>query len=450
MPRFRFAPSPTGIPHIGNLHTALFSWALARAMDGDFILRIEDTDTERNSPQATQQILDALTWLGLDWDEGPDVGGDYGPYIQSQRSHFHQKVIQQLLAGDHAYYGDDPTHPGLPGENPLRLRMPRTGETILPDALRGDIRFDNRLIQEDPVLVRADGRSLYHLAAMADDHEMGITHVVRGDDWISTSPIHLQLYNVMGWQPPVWIHLPLILNKRGEKLKKRDPEGGYLVTDFQEVGYLPEAVFNYLLLLGWAPDNAQEILNKWQVRQQFRLERLGTSPSVFDWDKLNWVNRQYLQKINNAALAELVRPFLEDVYDELPLSPEWLVRLTAVIRDGLTKLADAVELSEWAFVDKVRVTENGRKALSLPSAHPVLVRLIAEIAVVVLLDEQTAYIILQNLRHSFHHSHAWSVQEVLQPVRAALTGQTSGPPLHQIMGILGKERVLQRIGAVLH
>lgn len=449
MPRFRFAPSPTGIPHIGNLHTALFSWALAQAMGGDFILRIEDTDSERNTPQATQQILEALTWLGLDWDEGPDVGGDYGPYIQSQRSHFHQKVVQQLLAGNHAYYGDDPTHPGSSEGNPLRLRMPRTGETILFDALRGDIRFDNRLIREDPVLVRADGRSLYHLAAMADDHDMGITHVVRGDDWISTSPIHIQLYKAMGWQEPVWIHLPLILNKQGEKLKKRDPEGGYLITDFQEAGYLPEALFNYLLLLGWAPDNAQEIVSKWEVRQQFRLERLGTSPSVFDWDKLNWVNRQYLQKVNDVALAEMIRPFLEDVYDELPLSPDWLVRLTAVIRDGLNTVADAVLLSEWAFADKVRFTENGRNALSLPSAHPVLIRLIAEIAVVVLLDEQTAYSILQNLRHSFNRSHAWSVQELFQPIRMALTGQTSGPPLHQIMGILGKERVLQRIGAAL-
>lgn len=447
MPRFRFAPSPTGIPHIGNLHTALFSWALARAAGGDFILRIEDTDTARNNPQATQQILDALAWLGLEWDEGPGVGGEYGPYIQSQRHPFHQKVIQQLLAGDHAYYGDDPEHPGSPTGNPLRLRMPRTGETILQDALRGEIRFDNGRFQEDPVLVRADGRSLYHLAAMSDDHDMGITHVVRGDDWISTSPIHIQLYKAMGWQEPVWIHLPLILNKQGEKLKKRDPEGGYLITDFQEAGYLPEAVFNYLLLLGWAPDNAQEIVSKWDVRQQFRLERLGTSPSVFDWDKLKWVNRQYLQKLSDGALAEMIRPFLEDVYDFVPSVTAWLVKLTAVIRSQLDKLEDAIPAAEWALSDTITYSENGRKTLT-PSAKPVLIRLVAEIAAVVLLDDHTAHAILHKLRQDFA-AQGWKTADILQPIRTSLTGHPSGPPLADMMGLLGKERVLQRLGGAL-
>jgi len=266
IPRLRFAPSPTGPVHIGNGHTALFSWALARALGGDFIIRVEDTDQERNTDAATQQMLEALAWLGLDWDEGPDVGGEYGPYVQSERLTYHQRAVEQLLDGGHAYYGDDPDSPASAQENPLRLRMPRTGVTILNDAIRGSITFDNSQ-QNDPVLVRSNGRPLYHLATMVDDHDMGITHVVRGEDWIATSPIHIQLYQAMGWEEPVWIHLPLILNRQGQKLKKRDPEGGYLVRDFQAAGYLPQAVWNYLLLLGWTPDDEQEIVDKWTVRR---------------------------------------------------------------------------------------------------------------------------------------------------------------------------------------
>lgn len=311
--RFRFAPSPTGVPHVGNLHTALFSWALARAMAGDFLIRIEDTDPSRNTPEAIELMLNALDWLGIDWDEGPDVGGPAAPYIQSMRLPRHREVMEQLVASGSAYYGDDPAVPTEAAGNPLRLRLPRTGQTILRDAIRGEIAFENSRWEADPVIVRSDGRPLYHLAAMVDDHDMGITHVVRGEEWIPSAPIHIHVYQAMGWPEPVWVHLPLILNKRGEKLKKRDPEGGYLITDFQAAGYLPEAIFNYLLLLGWSPDGEEEIINRSFVRRQFRLERLSPSPAIFDWDKLNWVNRRYMQRFSDRQLADLVRPFLEDV-----------------------------------------------------------------------------------------------------------------------------------------
>jgi glutamyl-tRNA synthetase len=447
-PRFRFAPSPTGTPHVGNLHTALFSWALARAMQGDFILRLEDSDTARNTPESARQMLAALAWLGIDWNEGPDVGGDYAPYVQSERLPFHQQAIAHLLAGQHAYYGDNPTQPASPEGNPLRLRMPRQGQTVLHDAIRGPILFEHQN-QSDPVIVRSDGRPLYHLAAMVDDHDMGITHVVRGEEFISAAPIHIQLYRAMGWAEPVWIHLPLILNRRGQKLKKRDPEGGYLVADFQSAGYLPEALFNYLLLLGWSPDNAQEIINRWDVRRQFRIERLSASPSTFDWDKLNWINRQYMQRLSEQALAEQLRPYLEEVYETSLASTQWLVRLTAVIRDDLDKLEDVVELTEWAFVDTVTYSENSLRVLADEAAHPVLVRLVAEIAAVVILDQQTAQTILNGLRARFQATHGWNAAQVLHPIRAALTGHTGGPPLHEIMGILGKARTLQRIAAAL-
>ena len=379
VPRLRFAPSPTGPVHVGNVHTAVFCWALSRALKGDFIIRIEDTDAERNTPEATQMLFDALTWIGLDWDEGPDVGGEFEPYVQSQRRPFHQRITEKLVSEGHAYYGDNPNQSASASGNPLRLKMPKTGETILNDALRGEIRFDNGRLQ-DPVIVRSNGDPLYHLATVTDDHDMGITHVVRGEDWIPSTPIHIQLYKVLSWPEPVWVHLPLILNRRGQKLKKRDPEGGYLMSDFQAAGYLPAALFNYLLLLGGTPDNGQEIVDKWMVRQQFRLERLSPSPSTFDWDKLNWMNRQYMQRLSDEKLAGLIRPFLEDVYDELPMQNEWLVRVTAAIREGLHKLEDAVEAAEWALADNFELSNDARAALHGESARAVLTRLVAELA----------------------------------------------------------------------
>lgn len=221
------------------------------------------------------------------------------------------------------------------------------------------------------------------------------------------------------------------------------------MSHFQAAGYLPAALFNYLLLLGWTPDNGQEIVDKWDVRQQFRLERLSPSPSTFDWDKLNWLNSQYLQRHSNENLAELIRPFLEDVYDDLPMQNEWLVRLTAVIRDDLNKLEDAVDTAEWAFADNFELTAEALAALHGESAKPVLTRLVAELAHVVLLDEATAQSILQGLRHSFRQSDGWQPPAIFHPIRAALTGQTGGPLLAEIMAILGKNRTLQRVANAL-
>lgn len=449
VPRLRFAPSPTGTLHVGNLHTALFSWALARALGGDFILRIEDTDPVRNVIEAVRPMFDALAWLGIDWDEGPDIGGDYGPYVQSERLPRHQEVAAQLVAAGHAYYGDDPENPAGPEGNPLRLRMTRSGETVLQDAIRGPIVFTHSQRTVDPVLVRSDGRPLYHLAAMVDDYDMGITHVLRGEEYIPTSPIHIRLYQAMGWREPVWVHLPLIINKQGQKLSKRDPEGGYLISDFQEVGYLPEALFNYLLLLGWAPDGEQEIISKYELRRQFRIERLGASPAVFDWDKLNWVNRQYIARHGDEALAGMIRPFLEDIYGPLPGNEAWLVQLTALLREGLVRLSDAVELAEWALSDAFEVQPEAQEVLAAPESRPVLAQLVAELAHVVLLDAQTAGGILKGLRDQMKKSHGLSAKQVYWPIRAALIGSVHGPPAADIMAILGKERCLQRVAATL-
>lgn len=417
-------------------------------MGGDFIVRIEDTDPERSTPEAVASMLSALAWLGIDWDEGPDIGGDFGPYIQSERHERHAAVVGQMLEQGSAYYGTEPgqTAAASAGQ-PVFLRMPAEGQTVVHDALRGPIAFQNSDLQ-DKIIVRSDGKPLYHLASMVDDHDMAISHVVRGEEWISSAPYHVQLYRELGWEEPIWIHLPLILNKRGEKLKKRDPEGGYLVSDFQDAGYLPEALWNYLLLLGWTPDDGQELVGKAEVRRQFRIERLSKSPAVFDWDKLNWVNRQYLRRYSDPSLANLLRPFLEDAYGQI-LNEAWLVRLAAVIRDGLNRLADAIELSRWAFDEEFAYTEEARQTLESELAGPVLVQLVASLARVVVLDEMTAQALLQDLRTAMKQSYGWNVAPVYHTVRAALTGQTHGPPLAQIMAILGAQRAMQRLAVAL-
>ncbi|HSM55157.1 MAG TPA: glutamate--tRNA ligase family protein [Candidatus Sulfomarinibacteraceae bacterium] len=449
VPRLRFAPSPTGSPHVGSLRTALFNWALARNMGGDFILRIDDTDSERNEPAAVAEMLDALNWLGLDWDEGPDVGGEYGPYRQSERRDRHIEVARQLAAQGDAYHGDDPDgSQNAAGQGPIRLRLPREGHTVVEDALRGPVRFANEDLH-DPVLVRADGSPLYHLAAVVDDHDMAISHVVRGEEWLSTTPIHAYLYERLGWSQPVWVHLPLVLNPHGRKLSKREMSERYVVDSLISAGYLPEALFNYLLLLGWSPPQEEEIVNKWLVRQQFQLERLSASPATFDWDRLNWFNRHYLAQKSNARFAELMHPYLEDAYGDLNVGEQWLVRLAGLIRDGVVRLSDVVEAAEWAVSEQFDFSPEAEEALEEDSSHPVLVRLVAELASVVLLDEETARHILQGLRRHFAESAAWEAAQVYRPVRAALTGRVHGPPLHEIMGLLGKGRCLERAAVIL-
>lgn len=434
---------------MGSLHTALFNWALARSMGGDLVLRIDDTDPARNEPGAIEQILDDLRWLGLDWDEGPDQEGPCGPYLQSQRRQRHEQVAAQLVQQGDAYYGDDPHDEANPERDaPLRLRLPRQGETVVEDSLRGAITFENGNLA-DPIIMRSDGSPLYHLASVVDDHDMKISHVARGEEWISSAPFHVHLYRKMGWTAPTWIHLPLIRDERGRKLSKRAPRGGTLVQDFREAGYLPEALFNYLLLLGWSPEATDEIVSKWHVRRHFGIRRLSASPATFDWARLNWFNRHYLQQMSDARLARLIRPYLEDAYGLSEVNEGWLERLTALIRDDLSRLEDAVAEAEWALSETFGFTIEAEDALEGEGARMVLVRTVAELAHVVLLDEETARRILEGVRTQFAASHGWEARDVYWPLRAALTGRVHGPALHEVMGLLGKARCMERLAVVL-
>src|SRR4051812_14287027 len=340
--RVRFAPSPTGQLHVGNARTALFNWLLARGSGAAFILRIEDTDAERSTRESEAAIVRDLRWLGLDWDEGPDIGGAHGPYRQSERLHLYQSYAKELLSAEAAYYcfcttaqldadRQDALANGRParyagtcrrlsreqadarvasGERPaIRFRVPDERDVVFTDAVRGDVRFQTDVIG-DPVIVRADGTPAYNFAVVVDDALMEVTHVVRGEDHISNTPRQILLYEALGFTPPVFAHLSLVMGPDHSPLSKR--HGATSVSEFRSKGYLPEALVNYLSLIGWSPGGGDELLPIDELARRFSLEGVGHSAGVFDEEKLAWVNRHYLKIADSARIAELSLPYFDE------------------------------------------------------------------------------------------------------------------------------------------
>lgn len=433
VPRFRFAPAPGGPPDLCDLHTAVFNWGLARALGGDFILRIEDghsAESAQRGEETAVEMGEALRWLGLDWDEGPEIGGPHAPYFQSQRQDGYREAAEQLLATENAYYEE-----GADGGRTLSLRVLGAGTTDVADAVRGARRYEAEGLS-DPVLVQADGRATVLLAEVVDDHSMGITHVVRPPQDGALTPLQAHLFRTLGWEEPAWIHLPAVEDGEGESLASEIP-----AETFREKGYLPEAVFNYLLLLGWSPD--EEILDKWKVRKRLALEALSPGAVVFEWEALNRINRHYLQRKSDADLTALARPYLEEAYDLMGVNEAWLEQLMGLMRPEMARLADAPAVAEWALTDTFSYSEAAEQALESEAARPALVRLVAELAHIVLLDEPTAASILENLHRHFEAA------AVDDPIRAALTGRVEGPPLPQAMGLLGKQRCMNRLATIL-
>jgi len=474
--RLRFAPSPTGYLHVGGARTALYNWLLARQSGGSFILRIEDTDLSRSTEEAIEAILRDLRWLGLEWDEGPDAGGDHWPYRQTGRMALYHDAARRLLEGGHAYRcfcspeelkerreralqeGRAPMYDrrclSLAEEEvrrlakkgrpyALRFKVPE-GETVVRDAIRGEITFHNREI-EDFVLLRSDGTPTYNLAVVVDDVEMRVSHVVRGDDHLSNTPKQLLLYRALGAEAPAFAHLPMIVGQDGKPLSKR--HGDVSVGHYRETGFLPEAMVNFLALLGWSLDDSTTIIDRETLVAGFSLERVTSKPAVWDTDKLYWLNSQYIMAHGDGELAEAVAPFLaregliaEDDGEAL----DKLRRAAPLIRERIKVLSDAVPLLAFLFRE-VETEAEARELLRGEENREVLREAGKRLLELELFDTGS----IESLLRAMAEEMGLKPRKAFQPIRVALTGSKISPPLFESMELLGREKCLQRIARAL-
>lgn len=477
--RVRFAPSPTGFPHIGNIRTALFNWLFARHSGGRFILRIEDTDVERRVEGAVEAILDSLRWLGLDWDEGPEVGGKHGPYFQSQRLPIYQEIANRLVTLGQAYFcfcspqrleemrqeqrrlgkptGYDRHCRNLSMEEQsflceqdvtpvVRFKTPLDGQTRFHDLIWGDVNFDNATL-DDFVLLKSDGYPTYHLANICDDHIMEISHVMRAEEWLSSTPRHCLLYKALGWEPPQFAHLPMILGPDRSKLSKR--HGATALMDYKEMGYLPESLINFLALLGWALDDHTELFTREEFIKHFSLERIGKTGAVFNLEKLNWMNGVYIRKLSPADLAERAMPFLESrlVGIKRPLEKDYIAKLIPLVQDRARTLKEIPELTEFFFIDDLNFDPKLLlgKHLTAEQAHSYLELSSKKAAELPDFEPST----LENLLRPLSAELGVKTGDFFGLMRVATTGRTAAPPLFQTMSVLGRERCLKRIEAAI-
>jgi glutamyl-tRNA synthetase len=439
--RVRFAPSPTGALHIGGARTALFNWLLARGHDAEFVLRIEDTDPERSTPENVEQIFDALRWLELDWD------GE--PVFQSRRSDRHAEVVEQLLDAGHAYrstagpdevraYKEEHGNRGFRGEDEgtgaVRLRAPDEGATTVVDVIRGETQFENAL-QDDLVIARADGTPVYHLAVVVDDHDAGITHVVRGADHYSNTPKHVLIQQAMGVETPVYAHLPLLHGPDGKKLSKR--HGAASVQELRDRGYLPEAVRNYLALLGWGYDDVTTFFTTEELIRNFSLERVSRNPAVFDEDKLRWMNGRYLREL---PLDDLTRRLEERT------GRTGLRDAVAVTQEKISTLDEFWPLARSFFDEPVDDPTAREKFLDSEAGAQALTA--ARDALAEVPDPWSTESVEPALRGAVERS-GMKAKQVFQPLRVALTGSTVSPGIFETVALVGRERALERIDAAL-
>jgi glutamyl-tRNA synthetase/nondiscriminating glutamyl-tRNA synthetase len=460
--RLRFAPSPTGQLHVGNARTALFNWLLARGAGGQFILRIEDTDTERSTAASEQGILEDLRWLGLTWDEGPGVGGPHGPYRQSERLGLYRFYGDELLARERAYYcfcsaeqleaerlaalaaGQPPRYSGrcrtigldaarrrmAAGQAAaLRFRVGEGGDVAFDDLVRGRVSFSREVIG-DPVILRSDGRPAYNFAVVVDDGLMKITHVIRGEDHVSNTPRQILMYEALDWTPPAFAHLALVMGPDHSPLSKR--HGATSVREFRDRGYLPEALVNYLALLGWSPGGTDEVLPVEQLAARFRLEDVGKSAGVFDPDKLAWVNRHYLKACDPARLVALALPHLAREGWATTPDQEALDYLASILPQAaasVDRLEQVPDRLRFLFVFDPAASlrdERVRAEAAEPSARAVIEALAAELQHAPRLLDRAAF---RAAAHRVRERTAQKGRALFHPIRLALTGEGSGMEL---------------------
>jgi len=478
--RVRFAPSPTGQLHVGNARTALFNWLLARGSRGTFILRIEDTDAERSTRESESAILRDLRWLGLDWDEGPDIGGPRGPYRQSERLHLYESYAKELLAAGDAYYcfcsiaqldadrqaalaeGRPARYAGtcrhLPleqararidaGERPaIRFRVPEGRDVVFEDAVRGDVRFTSDVIG-DPVIVRADGSPAYNFAVVVDDALMEVTHVVRGEDHISNTPRQVLLYQALGFTPPAFAHLALVMGPDHAPLSKR--HGATSVAEFRSKGYLPEALVNYLALIGWSPGGGDELLPIDELARRFSLDAVGLSAGVFDEEKLAWVNRHYLKMADPLRIAELSVPYF--IHAGVKMSPdhrgiEFLASAMAMATSSVDRLdqvpARLALLFEYS-AERALADAQVRDEMKEARARAVVTALAEELASAPRLDRETFRAVAAHVKARTGDKG----RALFHPIRVALTGRAEGPELDLAVPAIDRGADLPRSAGV--
>ncbi len=437
--RVRFAPSPTGFLHIGGARTALFNWLYARHTGGTFILRIEDTDVARNSQEAVEVILQGMRWLGLDWDEGPITGnatdpsrGDSGPYFQSQRKENYSRRVEALLARGLAY-----EHEGA-----VKFKMPRE-PIVVPDLVVGSVTrelTDREQLDPDFVIVRSDGQPVFHLVNVVDDLEMGITHVIRGEDHLSNTPKHIALFRAFGVDPPKYAHIPLILTPDGAKMSKRD-QGASLNTYIEE-SYVPEAVVNYLCLLGWSPKGNREKISRPEVMELFDLPQILRHNARFDLTKLRWLNTEYIREMSPDRFYELAIRALAKAGIETQQSPvEYVKAALDTCKEKVKLFTDVPQFTDFYFKEQVALDPAIIQKDFSPENMPRLLKLREALARLTSFDADSLGITLQTLAAELGIKPGMLVH----PTRLACTGRTIGPSLYHLMEVLGKERVLKRL-----
>lgn len=486
--RVRYAPSPTGEPHVGNIRTALFNWLFARHHGGAFIVRIEDTDRERLVPGALEAILEGLQWLGLDWDEGPTPDGQgsfgpYAPYFQSQRLPLYHQAAQTLLERGWAYecfctpqeleamrQEQQRLHqpPGYWGKcrtlspqekealraqgrkSVIRFRVPREPgkEVAVHDLIRGEVRWKTALL-DDFVCLKSDGFPTYHLAVVVDDHTMRITHVLRAEEWLPSTPRHLLLYRALGWEPPHFAHLPMILGPDRSKLSKR--HGATSIREYKRMGYLPEAMVNFLALLGWSLDDTTEIISREDLIRHFSLDRVTKAGAIFNMEKLTWMNGVYIRRLAPPELALRLLPFLErpatqgGLPDSVPrpLDRDYLLRIVPLVQERLFTLAEGPSLTDFFFLEDV----NYDPALLVPKGMDTFTTLRTLEAVLDALRPLASWdaSALEGILRPLCDTLGLKTGQVFGAIRVATTGRTAAPPLFQTLEVLGRERSLHRL-----
>lgn len=481
--RVRYAPSPTGHLHIGNARTALFNYLYARHNGGDFIIRIEDTDLKRNIADGEKSQLENLDWLGMNWDESAQKPGKVGPYRQSERKEIYQPLIDQLLASNLAYKcycteeeleaereaqrarGEIPRYAGTcahltpeeqaqkeaQGIKPvIRFRVPKNREYRFDDIVKGEIVFESDNVGGDFVIQKRDGMPTYNFAVAVDDHMMGITHVLRGDDHIANTPKQLMIYEAFGWKPPKFGHMTLIINSEtGKKLSKRDETILQFIEQYRDLGYLPEAMFNFIALLGWSPVGEDEIFSKEQLIEMFDPNRLSKSPAAFDAKKLEWINNQYMKKMDLDRLTEMCVPFLQKagrIKEDLSAEDlAWVKQLVALYQPQMSYAAQIVEVSELFFIEHPVLDEAAKEVLAGETVPTVLAAFKAQLEA---MEEVTS----DNVRAAIkavQKETGVKGKNLFMPIRVAVSGQMHGPELPDTVALLGKEKALNHLNQVL-